>query len=146
MTTTITLPAIVKLANTSDKKISFQPYHENFSVAIPAGNAVEFEVNTAGQFFYYEKQATEVGLVVTHPAELEQTKDTLIVIDLPSLVTLTNTDTNIVNFVPYRENFTVSIGVGDAIVLEATTVGQVLYYLAQAQVNKGIAVTFAVKS
>ena len=145
-TLTLTLPVIVKLANTSDTKIPFQPYHENFTVSIPAGTAVEFEVDTAGQYFYYVEQATSMGLEVSKLNAFDIASDTIVVIDLPSLVTLTNSSTHAVQFIPYRENFPVTIGVGDAVVIEALTAGQVFAYLAQAQGNSGITVTFAAKA
>ena len=146
-TLTIELPAVVKLTNVSENAIPFQPYHENFPVQIPAGQAVEFEVETCGQFFYYEKQAKDTGLTFEQlQAVEEEPAEGTIVIDLPSLVTLKNVEAFAVAFRPYRENFDVKIGVGDEIVLEAKTAGQVLYYLAQAQVNKGIEITFAAKA
>jgi len=144
-TLTVTLPAIVKLTNTADHRVVFQPYHENFTVGLPAGAAVEYEVSTVGQFFYYQKQATETGLTFEQLQSFDAETALIKVIDLPSIVTLTNVASTAVNFQPYRENFTVSIGVGDAIELEATTVGQVLYYLSQAQTNKGIQIDQAAK-
>ena len=143
-TLTIELPVIMKLANTGSKKVSFQPYHENFTVNIAASTAVEFEVKTAGQYFYYMEQATKTGLVVSKLSAFDEASSSIIVIDLPSMVTLAASEN--VNFIPYRENFTVAIAKNDSVVLEAETVGQVLYYLAQAQVNKGITVTFAAKT
>ena len=133
----------MKITNTSDKAQVFQPYHENFNVTIPAGVAVEFEVETAGQYFYYIKQATTT-LTVEKIAEFDIASDSIIVIDLPALVTLTNVSTNVKAFQPYRENFTVQIAAGDSIVLETTTAGQTLYYLAQA--DKDLTVTEVAKA
>lgn len=130
MKTTIKLPAIIKIANNGDKAQSFQPYHENFMVSVPAGVAVEFEVSTVGQYFYYLKQAIGT-LVITSISEFDGASETIIVIDLPSMVTLTNTSDVVKTFIPYREGFAVEIAAGDAVELEATTAGQVLYYLAQ---------------
>ena len=144
-TLTVTLPAVIKLANNKEEKVPFQPYHENFIVYVPAGKALEFEVETAGQFFYYKDQAATAGLVFTQEQAIEIATADLIVVDLPSIVTLTNTAAHPVSFVPYRENFTVEIGVSDAVALEAKTAGQVFAYLAQEQVNKDITVTFAAK-
>ena len=141
----VELPVIMKVSNVGSIRLAFQPYHENFSVNVPAGTSVEFEVATVGQYFYYMEQATKKGLEVSKLSAFDSASDTIIVIDLPSLVTLENVVENAVNFNPYRENFPVTIAKGDKIVLEATTAGQVLYYLAQAQVNKGIKVTFAAK-
>lgn len=145
-TLTVTLPAVIKLTNNTDNAIPFQPYHENFSAYVPAHKSLEFEVGTAGQYFYYEKQAKDVGLEFAQLVALDTASDSIIVIDLPSLVTITNVTEHGVNFKPYRESFTVAIAKNDAVVLEATTVGQVLAYLAQEQVNDGIAVTFAAKA
>lgn len=144
-TLTLELPIIVKLENKGAHKVPFQPYHENFTVGVPAGTSVEFEVNTAGQYFYYVEQATSLGLEVSKLAAFDEEADNIIKIDLPSLVTLTNSGSTAVNFIPYRENFTVSIAVGDAVVLEAKTAGQVFAYLAQAQGNPDLTVTFAAK-
>ena len=130
-TLTIELPAIIKISNTGSKPQSFQPYHENFTVSVPEGIAVEFEVATAGQYFYYMKQAVE-GLAVEELASFDVASDSIIVIDLPSMVTLTNVSSRIKTFRPYRENFDVELGAGDVVKLEATTTGQVLYYTAQA--------------
>lgn len=55
-----------------------------------------------------------------------------VTITLPAKVTITNTSDKAIRFVPYRENFTTVVAAGDSVELEATTAGQVLYYLAQA--------------
>lgn len=133
-TLTITLPAIIKVVNGSDRAQSFQPYHENFMVTVPAGTTVEFEVTTAGQYFYYMNQATD-KLAVSSIAEFDNASATIIVIDVPAMVTLTNVSNRVKKFVPYRENFPVEIAAGDAISLQADNVGQVLYYLAQADAD-----------
>lgn len=130
-TLTITLPVIMKIVNTGANAQSFQPYHENFKVTIPAGTTLEFEASTAGQYFYYMKQATK-DLEVSTIQSFDSASATIIVIDLPAIVTLTNVSNRVKNFNPYRENFMVEIAAGDSIELEATTTGQVLYYLAQA--------------
>lgn len=57
---------------------------------------------------------------------------TTVTITLPAKVTITNTSDKAIRFVPYRENFTTVVAAGDSVELEATTAGQVLYYLAQA--------------
>lgn len=65
MTTTIKLPALVTITNTTaDKAIGFVPYRENFTTYIPAGDVVILEATTAGQVLYYLAQATE-GLTVS---------------------------------------------------------------------------------
>ena len=71
-------------------------------------------------------------------------------ISLPANITITNKtsesagDARVIGFVPYRENFTSYLQPGGAVVLEATTSGQVLYYMAQA--TDGLTVTQAAKA
>lgn len=64
----IVLPAIITIANTSEKQIGFVPYRENFTTYIPAGETITLEAQTAGQVLYYLAQATE-GLTVTQAAK-----------------------------------------------------------------------------
>lgn len=139
-TLNIELPAIMKITNTGASAQSFQPYHENFNVGIPAGVSVEFEVMTAGQYFYYMKQAKE-NLVVEKIAEFDVASETITVIDVPATITLTNISNRIKTFQPYHENFSVEMQAGDVINLEATTVGQVLYYVAQRDSDLSVAHT-----
>lgn len=63
---------------------------------------------------------------------------------LPAVITITNTSDRAIGFVPYRENFTVYVQAGDVVELEATTAGQVFYYLAQA--TEGLTVEQAAKA
>lgn len=69
-------------------------------------------------------------------------------ITLPAVITITNTTSGTtareIGFIPYKENFTSYLGAGDTIKLEATTSGQVLYYLAQA--TDGLSVEQAAKA
>lgn len=67
-----------------------------------------------------------------------------VTITLPAKVTITNTSDKAIRFVPYRENFTTVVAAGDSVELEATTAGQVLYYLAQA--TDGLTVTQEAKA
>ena len=62
---------------------------------------------------------------------------------VPALITIVNTSDKAIGFVPYRENFTTYLP-GDTIILEATTAGQVLYYLAQK--TEGLSVSHAAKN
>ena len=142
-TLTITTPAIVKITNTGLKEQSFQPYHENFMVTIPAGVSVEIETTTVGQYLYYTKQAT-TNLTVETIGSFDDASDTIIVINTPALVTLTNISQRVKAFQPYRENFAVELNAGDSIVLETATAGAVLYYLAQA--DKDLTVTEVAKA
>ena len=66
-TIVINVPAKITLTNTTERRIGFVPYKENFTTYIEAGDAVELEVPTAGQVFYYLAQATD-GLEVTQEA------------------------------------------------------------------------------
>lgn len=67
-----------------------------------------------------------------------------ITIKLPAVITITNTSERAIGFVPYRENFTTYVAAGTSIELEASTSGQVLYYLAQA--TNGLEVTQEAKA
>lgn len=64
----IVLPAIITIANTSEKQIGFVPYRENFTTYIPAGETITLEAQTAGQVLYYLAQAT-TGLTVSQAAK-----------------------------------------------------------------------------
>lgn len=65
-------------------------------------------------------------------------------ITLPAIITITNTSDKEIRFIPYRENFSVPVAAGDVYTLEATTSGQVFYYLAQE--TEGLTVTQAPKA
>ena len=62
--------------------------------------------------------------------KFEITQGTKIVV--PAKITLTNTSDRDIPFIPYKENFVTYIDRRSSVELEATTTGQVLYYLAQA--------------
>lgn len=55
---TIYAPATVTITNNTDKVMNFIPYRENFQVEIAAGDAYEFNTETAGQTLYYMAQDT----------------------------------------------------------------------------------------
>lgn len=65
--TIIKTPMNAVIKNTSELVKSFQPYKENFSVDVEAGDTYKITVKTLGQALYYMGQATE-GLTV----ELEE--------------------------------------------------------------------------
>lgn len=138
----IKLPQILKLDNKSDRAISFVPYRENFTTSLKAGTAIEFPVSTSGQVIYYFKQATS-DFEVTQLTEFDSASDTLLLFELPSIITLHNTSSVVKTFQPYKENFTVDIEAGDSYKIEVTTVGQLLYYLAQK--TDGLDVSYAKK-
>lgn len=59
---------------------------------------------------------------------------------LPSQVTLLNTSTSVVNYVPYKENFIETIQPEDSIVFEVEDINHYLYY--QAQQTSNLKVSF----
>lgn len=135
----VSAPAIIKISNVSDKVKTFQAYKENFMTNLVAGASLEFEVSTSGQVLYYLAQAVE-GLTVETIADFTADDDSVIKLNTPALITLTNTTADkIIGFVPYRENFQYDIQAGDSVELTTTKPGQVLYYLAQA--TAGLSVT-----
>lgn len=133
-TLTITAPAKIRVANTNASlATTFAPYKENFTVALAAGKAVEFEVKTSGQVLYYLGQKTKdisVSIVTNYTSDGNTT-----VLNVPANIAIINTGNKSIGFVPYRENFPVYIEAGNEVDLTASNVGQVLYYLAQATDN-----------
>lgn len=61
--TLIKTPMNAVIKNTSQLVKSFQPYKENFSVDVEAGDTYKIAVKTLGQALYYMGQATD-GLTV----------------------------------------------------------------------------------
>ena len=61
--TLIKTPMNAVIKNTSQLVKSFQPYKENFSVDVEAGDTYKIVVKTLGQALYYMGQATD-GLTV----------------------------------------------------------------------------------
>lgn len=137
----VKVPAILKISAT--KTVPFVPYRENFATRLTAGKAIEFSVETSGQALYYLKQATD-GLTVEQVSTFDTTTTDLTVFKLPGIMTIKNTSTVAIPFIPYRENFEVSVAAEDSYKIEAKTLGQVLYYLAQA--TDGLDVTYADKA
>ena len=135
-------PVWVKIQNVGAKEQAFQPYHENFNVAVPAGVSFEFPVQTLGQYVYYTNQAVE-GLEVSKIAEADDASATNIVLNVGGEATIslviTNISERIKAFNVYRENFNVELAAGDAIEFETQTVGQTLFYLAQADKDLTVA-------
>lgn len=129
-TLNIATPVKFKMTNTAERAVSFMPYRENFVTTLIPQSVVEFSVDTAGQALYYLLQATQ-ELTVEKIEAFDAADETTTVIELPALITITNTSDKVKSFVPYRENFSYDVKPGDAIELEATTVGQVLYYMSQ---------------
>ena len=139
----IKLPAYVTLTNKSKAAVKFAPYKENFNTAIGAGESLVLAATTAGQVFYYLKQANdslEVAVSETKPEGA--TYDVCATEAAPATVTITNKSYNVMSFVPYRENFQFEVKpahkneAGEDVPAEtytfaATTAGQVIYYMNQ---------------
>ena len=136
--TQINSPQLIKIENTGDSTVGFVPYRENYAYALKAGKTIELTATTSGQALYYLKQATD-NLAVTFIDSFDEATEDIVVIGLPATVTLANKTATALNFVPYKENFGEQIAAGDTLSFTATTVGQVLYYLAQA--NYGFTVS-----
>ncbi len=131
---TVTAPAVLLVKNISDNKSAeFIPYRENFKVSIPAGQHILFPVFTSGQILYYFGQKYENLEVRIFDAETEQKMDMYIPIDAETGVeiTLINNSNKVINFIPYKENFNVSLAPNDEIDLTLKNAGQVFYYMAQ---------------
>ena len=127
-TLTIANPQLLKIKNAGTTPVTFVPYRENAVYTVDAGKTIELEAATAGQALYYLKQALG-DLTVEQIEEFDAASADITVIDLPATVTIKNGGEKDLAFVPYRENFGEVIKAGDTIILPASTVGQVLYYL-----------------
>lgn len=122
--TKIKFPAYVKIENTSTKALRITPYKENFNTTIPGGESIILNCDTAGQVFYYKKQASE-DLVVT----VSDTKGTATYdVCAPAVVSIENKSARPLAFIPYRETFSFELAAGEGYSFEAKTPGQALYY------------------
>ena len=117
---TIALPATMKLTAGADV-VKFAPYKENFVTTIKANSSLVLKVDTIGQYFYYKNQ----GFVEGTAAEGD------LVINVPATITIANNSSKAMNFIPYRENFQQVIEADHSYTFDASTAGQVLYYLSQ---------------
>lgn len=142
-TITIKVPAKIKIVNTAERAMSFVPYRENFTSVLAKGKTIEFPVDRAGQVLYYLKQATE-GLTVTQITNFDSATNDILIFETPAIMTLENTSSVIKTFQPYKENFTVDVNAGDKYEVEVSTIGQILYYLAQE--TEGLTVKYDKKS
>jgi len=129
-TTTISNPQKIKLKNIGTTTTGFVPYKENFTFSLDAGKTVELEASTVGQALYYLK-LDNANLQATQINSFDAASSTIIVVDLPAVITLANGTSKDISFVPYKENFTDTVKTGDTLVIPATTSGQALYYLKQ---------------
>ena len=140
----------VTLKNTSDKKIAFIPYKENFASYVDAGCTMAIPVKTVGQALYYLNQAKagfEVENVAETPAEDKEGK--IFVIPAAATVTITNLEAEggrTMAFIPYRENFQVDVKPGDEFKFDIDNPGQFIYYANQDTGAAGIDVKLVKKS
>lgn len=139
----IKLPAKLKIKNSSERSIAFVPYRENFVSVLAAGKTFEFPVDKAGQVLYYLQQNIE-GFEVSQIAAFDVVSEDIVVYETPAIMTIANASDKVKSFVPYKENFTVDVAAGDTYKIEATTVGQILYYNAQA--TDGLTVSYEKKA
>lgn len=130
--TTIKLPAYVTLKNVSANAVKFAPYKENFNTTLGAGESLVLVAETAGQVFYYLKQANDAITVAQADTKaVGATYDVCATEAKPATVVVTNKAEVPMNFVPYRENFQFTVGKGEAYTFSATTAGQAIYYMNQ---------------
>ena len=128
----IKLPAYVTLKNKSNSVVKFAPYKENFNTSLDAGESLVLTATTAGQVFYYLLQANDALEVTQSDTKgAGATYDVCATAETPVAVTITNKADRPMNFVPYRENFQYEVEVGGAYTFDATTAGQVIYYMNQ---------------
>lgn len=139
MSVVITNPQKIKVMNVGAIPASFVPYKENFTCALEAGKGVEFEVKSASEALYYLNLGIK-GLDIETIADFDDDDD-ILVIESSTTITLTNEGAVPASFVPYKENFTQALAVGDAITIPAANVNQFLYYLKQSA-DSGIVVDF----
>ena len=125
--TTITLPTTIKLTNKSANEIKFAPYKENFNTRLGAGESLVLDAETAGQVFYYLKQANG-ALEVELGASVEGATYNVCT---PASVVITNNSDKAMNFVPYRENFQFEVAPKTSFTFNAKTAGQAIYYMNQ---------------
>ena len=152
----IKLPAYVTLTNKSKAAVKFAPYKENFNTTLgydetidettgkaKGGESLVLAATTAGQVFYYLKQASDVLEVTVAETKPEgATYDVCATEAAPATVTITNKSANVMSFVPYRENFQFEVKPAhkdeegkdvpaETYTFAATTAGQVIYYMNQ---------------
>lgn len=132
-TKTIKLPAYVTLTNKTTGVVKFAPYKENFNTKLRANESLVLTATTAGQVLYYLMQASD-ALDVKQDEEkpsVAATYDVCATPDAPVSITITNKSNRPMNFVPYRENFQFTLQPAEVYAFDATTAGQVIYYMNQ---------------
>lgn len=137
----------VTLKNTSNKKVAFIPYKENFASYVDAGCTMAIPVKTVGQALYYMNQA-KAGFEVANVESVTADKEgKVFVIPAAATVTIKNLEAErTMAFIPYRENFQVDVKPGDSYVFEIDNPGQFIYYANQDTGAAGIDVTLVAKN
>ena len=136
----------VTLKNTSDKKVAFIPYKENFASYVDAGCTMAIPVKTVGQALYYMNQA-KAGFEVENVADAPEASATVFVIPAAATVTITNLEAErTMAFIPYRENFQVDVKPGEEFKFDIDNPGQFIYYANQDTGAAGIDVKLVKKS
>ena len=128
MVNTITTPVTITIKNVSDKVQRFVPYKENFATSVGAGTSIQLVAETVGQVLYYQKQAIAGALEIGPDVAIAASN---VVIASPAKIVIENTSDRVKMFVPYRENFSQEVAVGDSYTFEVKTAGQALYYASQ---------------
>ena len=137
----------VTLKNTSDKKVAFIPYKENFASYVDAGCTMAIPVKTVGQALYYLNQAKAGFEVANVESVTEDREGKVFVIPAAATVTIENLETErTMAFIPYRENFQVDVKPGDKYVFEIDNPGQFIYYANQDTGATGIDVKLVKKA
>lgn len=129
----IKLPAYVTLTNKTTGIVKFAPYKENFNTTLRGGEKLVLTATTVGQVLYYLMQASDslkVERFDTKPVETFD-YDVCATQENPVPITITNNSNRAMSFVPYRENFQYTLAAGESCEFDATTAGQVIYYMNQ---------------
>lgn len=129
----IKLPAYVTLTNKTNGIVKFAPYKENFNTTLRGGETLVLTATTVGQVLYYLMQASDSLKVERADAKPEAaaTYDVCATQENPVSITITNNSDRAMNFVPYRENFQYTLAANESCEFDATTAGQVIYYMNQ---------------
>ena len=109
----------------TDRTARFVPYKENFVTPVAKECKLFLKAYTVGQYLYYTKN----GFVEFDGTPTAGEKTTII--NVPATITIKNESAKDMNFIPYRENFQVTVKPGEGYSFKVETAGQVLYYMSQ---------------
>jgi hypothetical protein len=109
----------------TDRTARFVPYKENFVTPVAKGGKLFLKAYTVGQYLYYTKNG-----FTEYTGDPKSTSSDF-VINVPATITIKNESTKDMNFIPYRENFQVTVKPGEGYSFKVETAGQVLYYMSQ---------------